>query len=201
MDSKRLYYTQMFFEQILPQISQITTQSRFGYHGLSHTIQVAMYGIDLATHINQDATPVMLAAGLHDCARTNDKWCTEHGPKAAIVGKDFLAKHWSHLPEKTVQQILSAVHNHTTGRVAPDNVSACLWDADRIRLSWEYGYAPHFFSTKRGHEIAQLSKKAQKKYISEQDQFLIRNKIKTAQELEFERQQDILQNHTNFKHR
>ena len=201
MKQDKAYYCKLYFNQILPQITEITTQSKYGYHGLSHTNQVALFGIDLAYSINQDVLPVILAAGLHDCARTNDEWCTEHGPRAVLVGRDFLSKNYKNLSESTIRQILYAVGNHTIGRVAPDGVSACLWDADRIRLSWEYGYAPHFFSTKRGHEIAQLSKKAQENYISEQDQFLIRNKIKTAQELEFERQQDILQNHTNFKHR
>ena len=199
MTYDRLYYTQLFFNQILPQIENISLQSRFGYHGISHTIQVTMFGIDLAQHLGQDALPVMLAAGLHDCARTNDTWCTEHGPRAAIVAQDFLARFYPNLPQKTVQQILYAVHNHTTGRNAPDNISACLWDGDRIRLSWEHGYAPHFFSTERGREIAQMSPAQQREYIRHQDQFLIDNKIKTAQDLEFERQQDIIQNHTKFK--
>lgn len=199
MDKKRLYYTQMFFDTILPQIQEITTQSRYGYHGISHTIQVALFGIDLAQHINQDAIPVMLAAGLHDCARTNDAWCVEHGPHAAIVGREFLAKKWPQLPQKTVQQIIYAVENHTTGDNAPDGISACLWDGDRIRLSWEYGYAPRFFSTQRGREIASLDRRGQDNYIAQQDKFLIDNKIKTAQELKYERQQDILQNNTKFK--
>ncbi len=201
MNSKRVYYTKMFFDQILPQITEITTQSRFGYHGLSHTIQVALFAIDLAQHINQDALPVMLAAGLHDCARTNDRWCTQHGPQAAIVGRDFLKRCYANLSQKTVEQILYAVHNHTTGRRAPNGISACLWDSDRIRLSWESGYAPEFFSTERGREIASLSPQGQHDYIAEQDKFLITNKIKTAEELKFERQQDIIQNHTNFKTR
>ena len=198
MKHDRLYYTQMLFDTILPQITEITTQSRYGYHGLSHTIQVAMFGIDLAQHINQDALPVMLAAGLHDCARTNDSWCVMHGPNAVPVGREFLAKQYPNLPTQTVTQILYAVENHTTGRSAPDGVSACLWDGDRIRLSWEYGYRPEFFSTARGHQLASLTTTDQLAYIDAQDQFLVRNKIKTAEQLEFERTQDVIQNHTKF---
>ena len=97
MKYNKAYYCQMYFNQILPQIAEITTQSRFGYHGLSHTNQVALFGIDLAHSINQDALPVMLAAGLHDCARTNDAWCTEHGPRALLVGRDFLAKNYKNV--------------------------------------------------------------------------------------------------------
>lgn len=198
MKHDKLYYTQMFFDTILPQITEITTQSRYGYHGLSHTIQVAMFGIDLAQHINQDALPVLLAAGLHDCARTNDSWCIMHGPNAVPVGRDFLAKNYPNLPTQTVKQILYAVENHTTGRNAPDGISACLWDGDRIRLSWEYGYNPVFFSTARGHQLASLTEPEQHAYICAQDDFLIKNKIKTAEQLEFERTQDAIQNHTKF---
>ena len=84
-------YTKIFFDEVLPKIEQITTQSRYGYHGLSHTIQVVMFALDIANSINQAPLPVLLAAALHDCARTNDEWCVNHGPNAVPVGKKFLA--------------------------------------------------------------------------------------------------------------
>ncbi len=199
----KAYFAQMYFNQILPQISEITTQSRYGYHGLSHTSQVALYGLDIAYTINQDALPVLLAAGLHDCARTNDAWCTEHGPHAALVARDFISRHYCNLPEQTVRQIMYAVGNHTVGRNAPDGVSACLWDGDRIRLSWEYGYVPEFFNTVRGREIASLSHDGQRRYMDEQDAFLVRNRIKTREQIEYERTQDAIWNArgTEFKMR
>lgn len=199
----KAYFAQMYFNQILPQISEITTQSRYGYHGLSHTSQVALFGLDIAYTINQDALPVLLAAGLHDCARTNDAWCTEHGPRAALVARDFLTTHYRNIPESTVRQIMYAVGNHTVGRAAPDGVSACLWDGDRIRLSWEYGYNPDFFNTMRGREIASLSHDGQRGYIDEQDAFLVRNRIKTREQIEYERAQDVIWNTrgTEFKMR
>lgn len=194
MKFDKVYYTRLFFEQVLPQIEKITTQSKYGYHGLSHTCQVAMFAIDIAQHINQDALPVLLAAGLHDCARTNDEWCTEHGPQAAIVGREFLAQNYKNIPQKTAQQILFAIENHTTGRIAPDGVSACLWDGDRIRLSWENGFRPEFFNTARGREIAGLDSNAQKIYIAKQNDFLVHNNIKTREQILFERKQDEIQN-------
>ena len=194
MKYDKAYYYKLYFNQVLPQIAEITTQSRYGYHGLSHTNQVAMFGIDLAYSINQEALPVLLAAGLHDCARTNDEWCTEHGPRAVLVGRDFLSKHYQQLSEQTTRKILYAVGNHTIGTVAPDGVSACLWDGDRIRLSWENGFRPEFFNTKRGREIAGLNIDGQRQYIAEQDAFLIRNRIKTREQIDFERQQDAIQN-------
>lgn len=194
MKKDKAYYCKLYFNQILPQITEITTQSKYGYHGLSHTNQVAMFGIDLAYSVNQDVLPVLLAAGLHDCARTNDAWCTEHGPRAVLVGRDFITQNYKDIPEHITRQILYAVGNHTVGRIAPDRISACLWDADRIRLSWEHGFKPEFFNTVRGREIAAFCRDEQHRYIDEQDSFLIRNGIKTREQIDFEREQDKLQN-------
>ena len=197
----REYYAKLFFDQILPQITQVSNQDRYGYHGLTHTCQVAMFGLDIAYTINQDPLPVLLAAGLHDCARTNDEWCTEHGPHAVPIARDFLAAHYPDISEADVNKILYAVKNHTTGRYAPDGVSACLWDGDRIRLSWECGYRPKFFNTVRGKQIAGMSPIDQKKYLMAQDNFLIENKIRTAKEIQDDRDFDKIVAHTKFKTR
>ena len=201
MSDNRIKYTKMFFDNILPQIEQVTNQSRYGYHGLSHTIQVAMFALDIAQHINQDPLPAILAAALHDCARTNDAWCENHGPDAVPVGKKFLAQHYPDLPQTDVEKILYAVEKHTTGRNATDGVSACLWDGDRIRLSWERGYKADFFSTERGRQIASLTANEQRKYISAQEEFLIQNNIRTRAQIAFDKVQDQKQNHTQYKTR
>lgn len=199
MSDSRIKHAKIFFDEILPKIEQVTTQSRYGYHGLSHTIQVAMFALDIADSINQAPLPVLLAAALHDCARTNDAWCVNHGPNAVPVGKQFLEQYYPNMSQADVNQILYAVENHTTGRNAPDGVSACLWDGDRIRLSWERGYNPDFFSTKRGQMIASLDLKGQKKYISDQEEFLIQNNIRTRAQINFDKMQDQIQNHTQYK--
>ena len=203
MKKSKIYYTKFLFEQLMPQIATVSNQSRYGYHGLSHTIQVAQFGIDISLDLKINPLPVLLACGLHDCARTNDEWCTKHGPNAVPIAHDFFKKYYPSLSERDIMQISYAVENHTTGLRAPDAISACLWDSDRIRLSWESGYSPRFFSTKRGHEIASMTKQAQQEYINAQDKFLIENNIKTRELIEFERQQDMLQNiyGTEFKTR
>ena len=195
------YYAKLYFEQNLPQIAQISNQDRYGYHGLTHTTQVAMFGLDIAYTINQEPLPVLLAAGLHDCARTNDEWCTEHGPHAVPIAREFLATHYPHISAADTKKILYAIENHTTGRYAPDGVSACLWDGDRIRLSWEWGYKPKFFNTARGKQIASMSQTEQKKYMIKQDNFLINNKIRTAKEIQDDRDFDKIIEHTRFKTR
>ena len=192
-------YTKIFFDEVLPKIEQVTTQSRYGYHGLSHTIQVVMFALDIANSINQAPLPVLLAAALHDCARTNDEWCVNHGPNAVPVGKKFLAQHYPNMSQTDIEKILYAVENHTIGRIAPDNISACLWDGDRIRLSWERGYNPDFFSTERGRQIASLTTNGQRKYISDQEEILIANNIRTRDKIVFEKYQDRIQNKTLYK--
>jgi HD superfamily phosphohydrolase YqeK len=201
IEHSREYWAQMFFEQILPQIEQVSNQSRYGYHGLTHTTQVALFGLDIAYTINQHPLPVLLAAGLHDCARTSDKWCMMHGPNAVPIAQNFLAKNYPELSGSDVKKIINAVKNHTIGRRAPNGVAACLWDGDRIRLSWEMGYKPECFSTTRGRQIAGLTPIEQKEYLIRQDNFLINNNIRTREQIEFERQQDEIQNKigTQFK--
>lgn len=192
-------YAKIFFDEILPKIEQVTTQSRYGYHGLSHTIQVAMFALDIANSINQAPLPVLLAAALHDCARTNDAWCVNHGPNAVPVGKKFLAQNYPNISQTDVEKILYAIENHTVGRNATDAVSACLWDGDRIRLSWERGYKPDFFSTERGRQIASLTVNGQRKYISAQEEILTANNIRTRAQIAFDKYQDQKQNQTQYK--
>lgn len=192
-------YTKIFFDEVLPKIEQVTTQSRYGYHGLSHTIQVVMFALDIANSINQAPLPVLLAAALHDCARTNDEWCVNHGPNAVPVGKKFLAQHYPNMSQTDIEKILYAVKNHTVGRNATDAVSACLWDGDRIRLSWERGYNPDFFSTERGRQIASLTTNGQRKYISDQEEILIANNIRTRAQIVFDKYQDRIQIKTLYK--
>ena len=195
----RIKYTRLFFDDILPKITQITNQSRYGYHGLSHTIQVALFALDIAQHTNQNPLHAILAAALHDCARTNDAWCVNHGPDAVPIGKKFLKKHYPNMSEYDISRILFAVKNHTTGRNATDGISACLWDADRIRLSWERGYRADFFSTERGMQIASLNRQKQQEYIAEQEEFLVQHNIRTRDQIEFDKLQDMIQNSTQFK--
>ena len=71
-----------------------------------------------------------------------------------------------------------------------DLVSACLWDADRIRLSWEMGYEPKFFSTPYAKNIASLTKPQQDKYIKKQEDFLVAHNIKTRRQIEYEKIKD-----------
>ena len=187
---QKVYYSNLFFKEVLPKIKQVSYQPEYGYHGLSHTSQVAMFGLDIALSVNQDPLPVLLAAGLHDCARTNDDYCEKHGPNCEPIARKFLSENYDYLLPSVKERIIDAVKKHTTGMRTIDLVSACLWDADRIRLSWEMGYEPKFFSTPYAKNIASLTKPQQDKYIKKQEDFLVAHNIKTRRQIEYEKIKD-----------
>ena len=148
-------------EKIYPLIAQICTQEMDGMHGLdTHTAAVVFRGIDYALSLHQNPLPVMFACAFHDMARTNDEFNIEHGKNAVPMAKEIMRKF--KLDRETQQSINFAITNHTIGIVAPDYISACLWDADRTRLSWGYGYEPNYFNTLRAKQIASSN---YKKYI------------------------------------
>lgn len=198
---EKAYYSKVLFSEVMPKIERITNQSRYGYHGLSHTQQVGLFGIELALSVHQDPLPVILAAGLHDCARVNDEYCEQHGPRCEPIARKFLADNYPDLLPVDVERIVKAVKEHTVGRNSSDLVSACLWDADRVRLSWEMGFAPEFFSTPYGKKLGALTRSKQEKYIADQEKFLIENGIKTRAQIEYDKMMDVKQNliGTNFK--
>ena len=87
--------------------------------------------------------------------------------------------------EETSDNIVYAVQYHTQGTIAPDLISACVWDADRIRLSWEMGYHEKYFNTAYGNYIASLppqmsdnGRLSQEQYMKNQNKFLRRHNIK-----------------------
>ncbi len=185
------YYAGVIYNEILPEIIKISNQPRYGYHGISHTEQVCLRGLECAISVGQDAMPVIVAAGLHDCARTNDGDCLMHGPKCVPVAQRFIQDNYSSLFDfATKRQIVNAVKNHSVGMVAPDLVSGCLWDADRIRLSWECGYDKRFFTTSYANKIAALNPSGQAEYKRRQENMLVRHNIKTREEIEYDKLQN-----------
>ncbi len=168
----RYYWTDFALRKVMPEIAKITNQSKFGYHGLEHTEQVVLYGIQYALSENVRPLPVILACALHDCARTDDMYDEVHGPNCAPIARKFLAANRFDLTDTEMDQVVDAIINHTTGRKAPNGISACLWDADRTRLSWENGYAPQFFSTQTAKKVASLDERGQNAFLEEQRCFL-----------------------------
>ena len=175
------YYTTLFEHKIIPAIIPVSNQPRYGFHGISHTEQVGLFALDYALALRKNPLPVLWAAGLHDCARTNDAYDETHGPRCVPLAQKFLKAYEDQLTSTEIQQILYAVAHHTTGRQAPDYVSACLWDADRTRLSWERGYQADFFTTARAKEVAALDDDGQAAYLKAQQTYLVENGLKSRE--------------------
>ena len=163
-------YFDFYQKKVLPEVEKLATQERENYHGLhTHTDAVVFRAIDYALELGQNPMPALFAAACHDMARVNDDYDAEHGPRAVPLAQKVMAKFSDKLSKQEKFAVLQAIHNHTDGETAPDYVSACLWDADRTRLSWEMGYHEHYFNTPYAKEIASGDAK---KYITWQNDVL-----------------------------
>ncbi len=147
-------YFDFYTNQILPHIKNYTTQTEEGFHSLIHTAGVVFRGIDYALSLDENPMPVLFATACHDIARTHDSFDLEHGKNAVPNTQKIVANFANVLSDQDIEKIIFAVANHTTGKVAPDYISACLWDADRTRLSWIYGFDDGFFNTERAKYVA-----------------------------------------------
>lgn len=157
-------------KKVLPEVEKLATQKKEGYHGLhTHTDAVVFRAIDYALELGKNPMPVLFAAACHDMARTHDFYDEMHGKNAVSMAQKIMHKFKNELTDLEKQSVLSAIENHTTGGNAGDYISACLWDADRTRLSWERGYREVFFNTEYGKKVASGDAK---KYITWQNKVL-----------------------------
>lgn len=147
-------YFEMYQHKILPLIKKVAIQEMTGPHGLeTHTDSVVFRGIDYVLHLKEKPLPVIYACALHDVARVNDEGTNKHAYDAVPIALNFL-ENITELSQQEKEQVVNAVKMHTDGEKADDYISACLWDADRTRLAWMWGYNEKYFSTKRAKEVA-----------------------------------------------
>lgn len=163
-------YLKYFNQVLLPKIEQISLQKRnnLQYHGLWHTEQVAMLSIDIAIKEHQNPLPVLLAAALHDCARTSDTSDPSHGINCKPIAENFLQEYSDKdlLSAKQKEQIVEAVVFHNSSTRPQDNtILDCLQDADSMRLLWAHKqrFTPN---TATGRDLARYSSSEQIKYLS-----------------------------------
>ncbi|MBE6445903.1 MAG: hypothetical protein E7021_00625 [Alphaproteobacteria bacterium] len=169
-ESKIREYFDFYQTKVLPEVEKLATQKKEGYHGLhTHTDAVVFRAIDYALELGQNPMPVLFAAACHDMARTHDFYDETHGENALPMAQKIMHKFKNELTDSEKQSVLLAIKDHTTGGNATDYISACLWDADRTRLSWERGYCEAFFNTEYGKKVASGDAK---KYITWQNEVL-----------------------------
>ncbi|MCL2331044.1 MAG: hypothetical protein FWC61_00680 [Proteobacteria bacterium] len=147
-----------FFETVaLPAVMDISPITLTGSHGIEHTHGVGRFSLDVSLSLDYNPVPALFAAALHDCARQHNAYDEEHGPNAVPVAKKlFAGKLGDWLGKAEQKSVIIAIRDHTIGMNAKNPISAALWDADRIRLSWSWGYEPEYFSTNEGRRIAGL---------------------------------------------
>lgn len=156
LDIRHAHLLQDFLERIwLPAIAQRSRLPEHGYHSLSHCMQVALLGAFIALHEGTNPIPVALAGLLHDSGREGDAEDADHALAALSLADVAFGRELRNLLAPAhVVSLRGAIAGHTAGRRSPDPVVAACWDADRLRLAWERGVDPKFFTTRTGLELA-----------------------------------------------
>ena len=148
-------YFSFYQKRVLPVVKKYATQPLKGYHGLEdHTDAVVFRAIDYALELGENPMPVIFAAACHDMVKTHDGYDEEHGEKALPFARKVMNHFPKKLSEAEKETVLVAIKNHTTGMQTDNYICACLWDADRTRLSWERGYHEWYFNTPYAKKIA-----------------------------------------------
>lgn len=150
-------YFEFYQNEVLPKIKTIreVTQKNYGYHGLlTHTEWVVIRWIFFALSMDKNVYPVIFACAWHDLARVNDRHDELHWPHAVPVVSKLMDMFDDSLGEDEKEKVKDAVKNHTIWVLAPDYISACLWDADRCRLAWEWTFRERYFNTEIWKYIA-----------------------------------------------
>lgn len=169
----RCIYTH-FFENLMKEVRPYSLQENDSYHGFyTHTKQVGLLALEYALSLGENPAPILIASAFHDCARLDDSYNETHALQAVPIAESFLST--IPLDKEISKKITEAISLHTVGKTAQNNIQACLWDADRTRLSWEREYEESFFNTDKGKQIASLNPVEQQKYIQKQNDFLKKN--------------------------
>ena len=132
-----------------------STLPEHGYHSLAHLLDVAELGAWLALREGVNPIPVALFGLLHDAARTDDEPGPAHAEAAAKLFDRMQISDIRYLllPEDAAR-VRVALAGHAFGERSQDPLVGVCWDADRVRLAWERGVVPRFFSTGTGLQLA-----------------------------------------------
>ena len=148
-------YFDFYQKKVLPYVEKYATQKKEGYHGLyTHTDAVVFRAIDYALELGKNPMPVIFAAACHDMARINDGSDEGHGERALPLAKKVMNRFPKRLTDTEKETVLVAIRMHSIGMQTSDYICACLWDADRTRLSWERGYHEKYFNTPYAKKVA-----------------------------------------------
>lgn len=142
---------------LLPLCVPLMLRPKSWWHGLEHARQTALWAGILAWSKGLPPLPPMLAACLHDAARTDEMPGDRHAHDGARLAEVFLRSGpGASLPlsDAMKEDIVAAIEGHTREAKATHPVAACLQDADRLRLAWMEGAQEDLFSTGDGLALA-----------------------------------------------
>ncbi len=148
-------FTSAAFTRLLETVLARATHRNSLLHGEAHWRAVTWTALELATRVpGADPLVGFLFGLLHDSQRLDDGYDREHGPRAAEFTRRLSAE--GALPALSgdrIEQLVHAVHHHTTGRRSSDPTVGLCWDADRLNL-WRIGIEPRaeFLSTAAARE-------------------------------------------------
>ena len=152
---------------LLPAVRPFFLNQKGPWHGLDHARQTARLAGFLAWQAGISPLAPMLAACLHDAARTGEELEPEHAATGAELAKIFL-KHFAARqgPFLKTGDIVKAVARHNRPGRTAHKTGAFLRDADRLRLAWAEGVKRGCFSTARGLKLAELGSRAADNYLT-----------------------------------
>ena len=153
-------YFDFYQQKVLPVINKTksVTQQEYWYHWLyTHTEWVVFRWIFYSLSMNKNPIPVIFACAGHDLARRHDWEDIYHWPNAVPIISEIMEHFNDILTDKEKDMVREAIKNHTIWKIAPDYVSACLWDADRTRLSREGIFLEKCYNTEIWKKVASWS--------------------------------------------
>ena len=150
-----VYWHRLAARCLYPRVpASVCSSEDDGYHGLSHGLETALIAVLFSSAQGVPAAPVFLAALSHDLRPAGDQRGSVDAGQSARVLEALLTDAWRDFSGNHDQRMIEAVRSHSARSRVKDRIAMILRDADRVRLSWERGYAPRFFATEIGKEIA-----------------------------------------------
>jgi hypothetical protein len=139
----------------MPAIAVQSVLQEHGYHSLMHCFQVALYAALIAWESGSNPVTAAFAGLFHDAARENDDEGTDHAAAGVRLIEGVMGRELRHLlGPAEFSKVQQAVAGHASGKQTLDFAIGACWDADRLRIAWERGVKPDYFSTPLGLELA-----------------------------------------------
>jgi hypothetical protein len=143
----------------LPVIASEVALPEIGYHSVKHLVQTSLMSAWIA--LQEEGNPIVAALGglLHDCGRIGDEDGSTHAALGVSVMERTLGRNLRNLlaPED-FQRVRNAIARHASDYHSNDVAIGSCWDADRLRLAWEYGVDSKYFSLPTGLNLARIGK-------------------------------------------